>query len=371
VEKIKVLIVDDSALVRRLLTEILQSDGSFEVVGTASDPYVAREKIKKLNPDVITLDVEMPRMDGITFLENLMRLRPIPVVMVSSLTQLGAEVTLRALELGAIDFVAKPKIDVAGGLSDYSDEIIAKVKTAAGARVRAIRSTSSTATVPKLSADAVLPHAVSARRMLKTTDRVIAIGASTGGTEALRELLVALPPDAPGIVISQHIPAAFSGPFAQRLDSVAAMAVCEAQDGQYILPGHAYVAPGDRHLIVERDGARYRCSLNDGPAVNRHRPSVDVMFRSMAQHVGLNGVGVILTGMGDDGARGLKEMLQAGAHTIAQDEASSVVWGMPGSAVKMGAAEQVLALRNIAARLLELASMPAKDSGKNSGEGGM
>jgi two-component system chemotaxis response regulator CheB len=373
VDKIKVLIVDDSALVRRLLTEILQSDASFEVVGTASDPYVAREKIKKLNPDVITLDVEMPRMDGITFLENLMRLRPMPVLMVSSLTQHGAEVTLRALELGAVDFVAKPKIDVAGGLGNYSDEIIAKVRTAARARVGAIRAASPAA--PKFSADAVIPQSSVGRRMLKTTERIIAIGASTGGTEALRELLVALPPDAPGIVISQHIPAAFSGPFAQRLNQVAAMAVCEAQDGQYILPGHAYVAPGDRHLIIERDGARYRCRLNDGSHVNRHRPSVDVMFRSVAQHVGPNAMGVILTGMGDDGARGLKEMQDAGARTIAQDEASSVVWGMPGSAVKLGAADQVLSLRNIAPRLLELAVSSAKessrDSGKNSGEGAM
>jgi two-component system, chemotaxis family, protein-glutamate methylesterase/glutaminase len=220
-----------------------------------------------------------------------------------------------------------------------------------------------------------LPQASVGRRMLKTTDRIIAIGASTGGTEALRELLVALPPDAPGIVISQHIPAAFSGPFAQRLDQAAAVSVCEAQDGQYILPGHAYIAPGDRHLIIDRDGARYLCRLNDGSPVNRHRPSVDVMFRSVAQHVGPNAMGVILTGMGDDGARGLKEMQVAGAHTIAQDEASSVVWGMPGSAVKLGAADQVMSLRTIPARLLELAAMPtkdsAKDSGKNSGEAAM
>lgn len=370
-EKIKVLIVDDSALVRRLLTEIFQSDSTFEVVGTASDPYMARERIKKLNPDVITLDVEMPRMDGITFLENLMRLRPMPVVMVSSLTQHGAEVTLRALELGAVDFVAKPKIDVAGGLGDYSDEILSKVRGAARARVAAHRTI--LVATPKFSADAVIPQATASfgagRRMLKTTDRIIAIGASTGGTEALRELLVALPPDAPGIVISQHIPAAFSGPFAKRLDQAAAMSVCEAQDGQYILPGHAYIAPGDRHLIIERDGARYLCRLNSGSPVNRHRPSVDVMFRSVAQHVGPNAMGVILTGMGDDGARGLKEMQEAGARTIAQDEASSVVWGMPGSAVKLNAADQVLPLRNIPQRLLELAVMAAKDSGKHSGEG--
>jgi len=352
--KIRVLIVDDSALVRRLLTEIFSADRDFEVVGSASDPYMAREKIKKLNPDVITLDVEMPRMDGITFLENLMRLRPTPVVMVSSLTQKGAEVTLRALELGAVDFVAKPKLDVAGGLAEYGEEIIAKVKVAAGARVTAVRTVAHALTpAPKFSADAVLPQN-SGKKMLRTTDRIVAIGASTGGTEALRELLAVLPPDAPGIVISQHIPAAFSGPFAQRLDQASAMSVCEAQDGQYILPGHAYVAPGDRHLIVERDGARYRCRLSDGPPVNRHRPSVDVMFRSVAQNVGPNAVGVILTGMGDDGARGLKEMQEAGAQTLAQDEASSVVWGMPGSAVKLGAADHVVGLRMIPTRLLEL-----------------
>jgi two-component system chemotaxis response regulator CheB len=354
-DKIKVLIVDDSALVRRLLTEILSADRNIEVIGSASDPYVAREKIKKLNPDVITLDVEMPRMDGITFLENLMRLRPMPVVMVSSLTQHGAEVTLRALELGAVDFVAKPKVDVAGGLAGYGEEIIDKVKTAAGARVSAIRSSAVQVPVPKFSADAVLPQSTGAKRMLRTTDRIIAIGASTGGTEALREVLEVLPPDAPGIVISQHIPAAFSGPFAQRLNQASAMSVCEAQDGQYILPGHVYVAPGDRHLIVERDGARYRCRLSDGPPVNRHRPSVDVMFRSVAQNVGPNAVGIILTGMGDDGARGLKEMQEAGARTVAQDEASSVVWGMPGSAVRLGAADHVVSLRLIPARLLELA----------------
>jgi two-component system chemotaxis response regulator CheB len=366
-DKVKVLIVDDSALVRRLLTEIFEADGGFEVVGAASDPFVAREKIKKLNPDVITLDVEMPRMDGITFLENLMRLRPMPVVMVSSLTQHGAEVTLRALELGAIDFVAKPKVDVAGSLIEYSDEIIFKVKGAARARVPARahghgHGTGATTMMvaPKFSADAVLPQ-TGARRMLRTTERIIAVGASTGGTEALRELLEALPPDAPAIVISQHIPAAFSGPFAERLNRTSAMAVSQAEDGQYLLPGHAYVAPGDRHLVVTRDGTRYRCQLNDGTPVNRHRPSVDVMFRSVAQNVGPNAIGVLLTGMGDDGAKGMKEMHDAGAHTIAQDEASSVVWGMPGSAVKLGAADHVLPLRGISGRILELASGGTKD----------
>lgn len=351
----KVLIVDDSALVRQLLTDLLAGDRELEIVGSAGDPFAAREKIKRLNPDVITLDVEMPRMDGITFLENLMRLRPMPVVMVSSLTQKGAEVTLRALELGAVDFVAKPKVDVAGTLSGYADELIAKVKTAAGANV-CRRVDRGSGIAPKLSADAVLPARAKPGVMLRTTERVIAIGASTGGTEALRELLCALPPDAPAIVISQHIPAAFSKAFAERLNKAAAMAVREAQDGEYLLPGHAYLSPGDRHLLVERDGARYRCRLSDGPPVNRHRPSVDVMFRSVAQKVGPNAIGVILTGMGDDGARGLKEMRDGGASTVAQDEASSVVWGMPGSAVKLGAAERVEALQHIPAVLLELAA---------------
>lgn len=353
---IKLLIVDDSALVRKLLTEMLGRDRDIEIVGTAADPYAAREKIKQLNPDVITLDIEMPRMDGLTFLENLMRLRPMPVVMVSSLTQKGADVTLRALELGAIDFVPKPKIDVAGSLASYADELTAKVKMAASARVNVRTGASRSAPMQvdeRRTADAVLP-AVSGRRVLRTTDRIIAIGASTGGTEAIREVLAALPPDAPAIVISQHIPAAFSKPFAERVNRSSAMSVCEAQDGQYILPGHVYIAPGDRHLLVERDGARYRCKLSDGLHVNRHRPSVDVMFRSVAQNVGLNATGVILTGMGDDGARGLKEMLDAGAGTIAQDEATSVVWGMPGAAVKLGGAEHVLPLHRIPDQILQL-----------------
>lgn len=352
--KIRVLIVDDSALARKLLAEMLSRVPDIEVVGVAADPYFARERIKQLNPDVITLDVEMPRMDGVTFLENLMRLRPMPVVMVSSLTQQGAEVTLRALELGAIDFVAKPRIDVAGSLVNYTDELVAKIRVAAQARVNPREQLARTADVnPRHSADAVLP-ATLRRKVLRTTDRIIAIGASTGGTEAVREVLQALPPDAPAIVISQHIPAAFSRPFAERLNRLSPMAVCEAQNGQQILPGHAYVAPGDRHLLVERDGARYRCRLSDGPPVNRHRPSVDVMFRSVAQNVGLNAIGLLLTGMGDDGARGLLEMAAANAHTIAQDEASSVVWGMPGAAVKLGAAQQVLPLRQIAEGLLQL-----------------
>jgi two-component system chemotaxis response regulator CheB len=352
---IKVLVVDDSALVRKLLSAMLMRAPDIEVVGTASDPYAAREKIKSLNPDVITLDVEMPRMDGITFLENLMRLRPMPVVMVSSLTQRGADVTLRALELGAIDFVAKPRLDIAGTLEEYENELIAKVRVAAQARVLPRSEKRAREIDERNSTSAVVP-ALSARAMLRTTERIIAIGASTGGTEAIREVLEEMPPDAPAIVISQHIPAAFSKSFADRMNRSSPMAVCEAQDGQQILPGHAYIAPGDRHLLVERDGARYLCRLSSGPLVNRHRPSVDVMFRSVAQNVGANAVGVLLTGMGDDGARGLGEMLDAGAGTIAQDEASSVVWGMPGSAVKIGAAAHVLPLHQIAAQVLALAS---------------
>jgi two-component system chemotaxis response regulator CheB len=355
---IKVLVVDDSALVRKLLSAMLMRAPDIRVVGSASDPYAAREKIKSLNPDVITLDVEMPRMDGITFLENLMRLRPMPVVMVSSLTQRGADVTLRALELGAIDFVAKPRIDIAGTLEEYENELVAKVRVAAQARVLPRSAKRARELDERNSTSAVVP-ALNARTMLRTTDRIIAIGASTGGTEAIREVLEEMPPDSPAIVISQHIPAAFSKSFAERMDRSSPMAVCEAQDGQQILPGHVYIAPGDRHMLVERDGARYLCRLSSGPHVNRHRPSVDVMFRSVAQNVGPNAVGVLLTGMGDDGARGLREMLDAGAGTIAQDEASSVVWGMPGSAVKIGAAAQVLPLHQIAAQILALAEAAA------------
>jgi two-component system, chemotaxis family, protein-glutamate methylesterase/glutaminase len=348
VKRTRVLVVDDSALVRKVLTEILSSDPDIEVVGTASDPFIAREEIKRLNPDVLTLDVEMPRMDGITFLSNLMRLRPMPVVMVSSLTEQGADVTLNALELGAVDFVTKPKLDVSHGLTDYAQEIIAKVRAASRARVRSpqdFSATSGAKNVPQ----PVLKH-------YRTTDRLIAIGASTGGTEALREVLERMPANAPAVVITQHIPEAFSMPFAKRLNSATAMTVCQAEDGQQILQGHAYVAPGNRHLKVVRSGAKFVCRLDDGEPVNRHRPSVDVMFNSVAEHIGPNAVGVLLTGMGTDGAQGMKAMLAARAHTLAQDEASSVIWGMPGEAVKIGAAGQVLPLDRIAAQSLQLAS---------------
>jgi two-component system chemotaxis response regulator CheB len=352
--RIKVLIVDDSALVRRILTELLGSDPALEVVGAAGDAYIAREKIKTLEPDVLTLDVEMPKMDGVTFLRNLMRLRPMPVVMVSSLTENGAEITLDALAVGAVDYLSKPKIDVAATLADYRDELIAKVKAAARARVRRYEGTAAEAQVaPRHGVDSVLPK--SARPpSFRTTDRIIAIGASTGGTEAIKDVLVRLPADCPGVVIAQHIPKAFSTPFAKRMDRICAMTVCEAEDGQQIRPGHVYIAPGDRHLMVIRDGARYVCRLDDGSPVNRHKPSVDVLFRSVAQQAGRNAIGVLLTGMGKDGAIGLKEMRDAGAPTIAQDEATSVVWGMPGEAVRIGAANEVLPLDGVAPRVLAL-----------------
>ena len=347
----KVLVVDDSAVVRQLLTELLSRDPDIEVVGSAADPLLAREKIKRLNPDVLTLDVEMPRMDGLAFLENLMRLRPMPVVMVSSLTERGADITLQALALGAVDFVTKPKLGVAQGLEEYADEITAKVKAAARARVHgparpALRIAPAAGTAPSTGAVAT---------RFRTTDRLIAIGASAGGTEAIRVVLEQMPPDAPAIVLTQHIPAGFSRAFVERLDRHSAMLVREAQDGETILPGHAYLPPGGQHLRVIRDGARWRCRIDDGPPVNRHKPAVDVLFHSVAQNAGANAVAAILTGMGDDGARGLLELRQAGAATLVQDEATSVVWGMPGAAAKLGAAQEILPLDAIARRLLELA----------------
>jgi len=358
--KIRVLIIDDSALVRRLLTEILNSDPEIEIVGTAMDPHIARQKIKDLNPDVLTLDVEMPKMDGISFLRQLMRLRPMPVIMISSLTEEGAETTLEALAAGAIDFISKPKIDIANSLGDYAEDIVSKIKSAARVKVvardyrAANKQTSSvksyrqdTDSIDEKYSTTVILQRPAQIRTLKTTEKVVAIGASTGGTEAIKEILTQLRPDNPAILIAQHIPPVFSSAFARRMNLNSAMTVVEAADGQQILPGHVYIAPGDRHLLLVRDGARYRCQLNDGPPVNRHRPSVDVLFRSVAQNAGKNAIGVILTGMGADGARGLNEMREAGAATIAQDEKSSVVWGMPGEAVKLGAAQRILPLDQI------------------------
>lgn len=347
---IRVLVVDDSALIRKMLREMLDGDSGIEVVGTASDPLIARDKIKTLKPDVLTLDIEMPRMDGLSFLENIMRLRPMPVVMVSTLTERGAAATLDALELGAVDFIAKPRPDADCDLEDYAALLVAKVKAAAGARLIPRRAATADT---RYDVDAVLAPAAPCR--LHSSERLLVIGASAGGTEAVRHLLETMPADAPGIVIAQHIPAAFSAAFAERLDRYSAMSVCEAQDGQPILPGHAYVAPGGLHLSVLRSGGRWQCRVAGGVAVNRHKPSVDVLMRSAAQHAGANAIGVILTGMGNDGARGLLELRQAGARTLVQDEATSVVWGMPGAAVRLDAAEEILPLQRIAARMLELA----------------
>jgi len=354
---IKVLIVDDSALVRQILTQILDSAPGIKVVGTAADPYFARDKIKELNPDVLTLDVEMPRMDGVTFLGNLMRLRPMPVVMISTLTENGADVTLRALEYGAVDYISKPKIDVSEQLQEYADEIVAKVKMAAQAHVQPLKKRKQikkTDLPDKMSADAVLNKS-QVNKHFRTTDKIIGIGSSTGGTEAVKDVLAGLPADMPGIVVSQHIPAAFSASFANSCNKVTQLIVVEARDRQQILPGHVYIAPGDRHLIVQRDGARYVISLNDGPPVNRHKPSVDVMFRSLAENAGSNAVALMLTGMGDDGATGSGEMKENGAPVLVQDERTSVVWGMPGEVVKRGFADEVLPLSKIADRLIAIA----------------
>lgn len=330
-KKTRVLIVDDSALVRQLLTEILSSDPGIEVVGSAMDPLAARDKILRLEPDVLTLDVEMPRMDGLTFLEKLMRARPMPVVMISSLTERGCETTLRALELGAVDIVTKPKLDIRTGTLDLAEEIIAKVKAAARARIGA-RRLPPPATAAAPAAPAALPN---------TTHKVLAIGASTGGTEALREVLTRLPADAPGIVIVQHMPEGFTAAFAQRLDGLCRIRVKEAEDGDRVLPGHALIARGNHQMEVRRSGGEYRVRVFMGERVNRHRPSVDVLFHSCAREVGANAVGVILTGMGNDGADGLLAMRKAGARTIAQDEASCVVFGMPKEAIDRGAAEEI------------------------------
>lgn len=368
---IKVLIVDDSALVRQMLQEMLSSDPALQVIGTASDPFDAREKIKQLHPDVLTLDVEMPKMDGVTFLKNLMRLHPVPVVMVSTLTEKGADVTFEAMDLGAVDFVTKPKIDLAHTFEAYSSEICSKVKTASRVsrmmlerqyaryvanqtRKPTLASSGISTSETKLSTDSAASKPSFSSRHFRTTDKIVALGASTGGTEAIKEVLMRLPASAPGIVITQHIPAAFSLPFAKRMNTVTEMTVTQAEDGEQILPGHVYIAPGDKHLLIARDGARYVCRLNDGPAVNRHKPSVEVMLKSVIQNVGPNAIGVMLTGMGADGATGMKELQETGAPTMAQDEKTSVVWGMPGETVKIGAADFVLPLEDVASKIIEL-----------------
>ena len=340
--KTRVLVIDDSALVRKLLSEIINAETDMMAVGAAPDPLVAREMIRNLEPDVLTLDVEMPRMDGLDFLERLMRLHPMPVVMVSTLTERGSEVTLRALELGAVDFVAKPKVGIVGGLQEYAADITGKIRTAVRARPHRAAARPPATTLPALG------------NRIISTEKLIIIGASTGGTEAIKEVLMRLPPDSPGVLVTQHMPEGFTKSFAARLDGLCKIAVKEADHGERVLPGHAYIAPGHSHLLLKRSGANYQTELSQGPPVNRHRPSVDVLFQSAAAAAGPNAIGVILTGMGKDGALGMLQMKRVGAWNIAQDEASCVVFGMPREAIAAGAVEEILPLQDIARRVLEL-----------------
>lgn len=337
--KIKVLVIDDSALIRSLLTEIINSQRDMEVVGAAPDPLIARDMIKQLNPDVLTLDVEMPKMDGLEFLERLMRLRPMPVVMVSTLTERGSEITLRALELGATDFVTKPKLSISDGMREYTDLIADKIRAASQAKITSLPR-------PSMSQNG---HAapVLLRNPLLSSEKLLIIGASTGGTEAIKSFLLQMPSDCPGILITQHMPAGFTKSFANRLDSLCKISVKEAEDGERILPGHAYIAPGDKHLLLARSGANYVTQLSDDPPVNRHKPSVDVLFDSAATFAGKNAVGVILTGMGKDGAVGMSQMKNAGAYNFAQNEESCVVYGMPKEAVAHGGVDEVAHLHDL------------------------
>jgi two-component system chemotaxis response regulator CheB len=335
--RIKVLIIDDSALIRRVLTDIVSKQSDMVVVGAAPDPLVAREMIRATDPDVLTLDIEMPKMDGLDFLDKLMRLRPMPVVMVSTLTERGSEATLRALELGAVDFVAKPKLDIEHGIQAYAEEILAKIRVAARVPRRRPAST------PRNSVS-VLPSVGNARL---TTEKLIFIGASTGGTEAIREVLQRLPADAPAIMITQHMPPGFTRTFAARLDSLCKVRVSEAAGGERLVPGHAYIAPGGRHLRLGRNGANYVTVLDDGPPINRHKPSVEMLFRSAAELAGPNAIGVMLTGMGKDGALAMRAMKDAGSYNVAQDEASCVVFGMPKEAIAAGAVDRVLPVSEI------------------------
>ncbi|NVK39504.1 MAG: chemotaxis response regulator protein-glutamate methylesterase [Gammaproteobacteria bacterium] len=343
---IKVLIVDDSVLIRKVLTEIFSHQSDIEVVGSAADPYIAREKIKTLKPDVITLDIEMPKMDGITFLRNLMRLRPMPVVMISTLTQKGAPATLEALEIGAVEYVGKPSADKPELLAEYADEILEKVRLASVANVSRLE--------VQANRKPFTPQKATAKAGLNK-DAFIVVGASTGGTEAIREFLCMLPPDTPPIVITQHIPPVFSTSFAKRIDSLVPQSVSEAQDGDKIMPGHIYIAPGDRHFSVVQKGGHFYCRVSDGDRVNLHKPSVEVLFDSIAAIPSLakRSIGVMLTGMGADGAKAMLRMKQAGCFNIVQDKDSSVVWGMPGAAVEIGAADQVLPLQLIAANVVK------------------
>ncbi|MBL9166632.1 MAG: chemotaxis response regulator protein-glutamate methylesterase [Verrucomicrobiales bacterium] len=354
--KIRVLVVDDSATVRQSLKEILETDPSIAVMATASDPYMAVERIREEVPDVITLDVEMPRMDGITFLQRIMSQHPIPVVICSTLTEKGSETAIAALEKGAVDIITKPKLGTKQFFQESCVHICDVVKSAALVRVRERRAAAPALQVqPKLSADSVIAKATS-QAMIQTTEKIVAIGASTGGTEALREFLQALPADSPGIVIVQHMPEKFTASFAARLNELCAVTVKEAADGDSVIRGQVLIAPGNKHTLLKRSGARYFVEVKDGPLVSRHRPSVDVLFRSAARYAGKNCVGVIMTGMGDDGARGMQEMKEAGALNIAQDEASCVVFGMPAEAIKHGGVSKVLPLSTIADEVVRLCS---------------
>lgn len=355
-KKIKVLIIDDSALVRQTLCDILNSDPEIEVIGSAADPILAAERMRSIVPDVITLDVEMPRMDGLTFLQKLMSQHPIPVVMCSSLAESGSETALKALEYGAVDIITKPKMGTKQFIEESRTRICDAVKGAAAARLGPLRAMRTMKEVsPKYTADVIMEKP-NTKAMILTTEKVVVVGASTGGTEALRVFLEALPEDTPGIVIVQHMPENFTAAFAKRLDSICRVTVKEAQDNDTVVRGRALIAPGNHHTLLKRSGARYYVEIKDGPLVSRHRPSVDVLFRSAARYAGKNAVGVIMTGMGDDGAHGMKEMFDAGAVTIAQDEASCVVYGMPHEAVKLGGVNKVMPLQNIAPEVLRLCS---------------
>ncbi len=358
--KLKVLVIDDSALIRSLMKEIINREKDMECVGTAPDPMAAREMIMERNPDMLTLDVEMPKMDGLDFLERLMRWRPMPVLMISTLTEKGSEITFRALELGAVDFIAKPKLGIAHGMEEAAAEITEKIRMVAQARVRK-RMSGAPAAHESLSADAILP---SVAGRYSSTEKLIVIGASTGGTEAIKELLIRLPADAPGVLVTQHMPEHFTKSFAARLDTLCRISVKEAEHKERVLPGHAYIAPGNSHMLLARSGANYVIKLDQGPLVNRHRPSVDVLFRSAANVAGANAVGIILTGMGKDGVQGLLEMKRAGSYTIAQDEATSVIFGMPKEAIAAGGVCEVLPLQNIAGRTLENPVMSGVQTGR-------
>ena len=351
--KIKVLIVDDSALVRQALSEILSSDPQIEVVGLASDPFVAAARMKECVPDVITLDVEMPRMDGITFLQKIMSQHPIPVVMCSTLTELGSETALKALEYGAVEIIVKPKLGTKQFIEESCIRICDAVKAAAQVRAPKMRAMREVA--PKYTADVIMEKP-SSKAMIQTTEKVVVVGASTGGTEALKLFLEMLPEDTPGIVIVQHMPENFTAAFAKRLDATCRVTVKEASDNDTVVRGRALIAPGNHHLLLKRSGARYYVEVKDGPLVSRHRPSVDVLFRSAARYAGKNAVAAIMTGMGDDGAHGMKEMFDAGSYTIAQDEATCVVYGMPNEAVKMGGVHKIMPLQQIAGEILRQCS---------------